>query len=343
MSIKTLNVAILGFGLSGHYLIANYLTLNPKFKLYKVMQASKNTASEIFPSVITVRHIDEIISDKTIDVVVVSTPNETHFEYAKVCLLAGKHVLIEKPMCGTPEECDELMEIAQQNGCMLTVYQNRRFDGDFKTVQDVIRSGTLGKIVNYEARYDRWHPHINPKPWKEVAHVSNGILYDLGAHILDQSLVLFGVPDSYSGTIMTQRANSTIDDAFVILLNYPELSVTLRSSLLVNPDTPRYTIHGYKGSFIKYGVDSQEAMLKAGMMPNDEGFGYEDQSQYGILYHHNEEGVLSEIIPTQPGNYGVIFDNIYDAIVNNKELLIKPSLVKEQIKIMYRLKTSTFG
>ncbi|MBL7813371.1 MAG: Gfo/Idh/MocA family oxidoreductase [Saprospiraceae bacterium] len=336
--MKQLNVGLIGFGLSGRYLIAPYLMVNPLFRLKTVVQQRAATAAEIYPSVNVVKDLNDVLTDKDIDLVIVSSPNETHFDYTRRALLSGKHVLVEKPMASTAAECEILIDLAERQGKVLSVYQNRRFDGDFQTVQNVIKNKLVGDVFNYEARFDRWAPQANPKKWKETPSLITGVLYDLGAHILDQALVLFGSPKSFNGQVMTQRADTTIDDAFDLRLDYGQLKVTLKASLLVREPTPRYMVHGTKGSFVKYGIDPQEDMLKAGMTPDQKGFG-EDTPQYFGTLNTDINGLhVQGKIETLKGDFGLLFQNLYDTIVNGNDLAVKPEQVLEQIKIMETIK-----
>jgi scyllo-inositol 2-dehydrogenase (NADP+) len=336
--MSKLNVGLIGFGLSGRYLISPYLMANPHFNLKKIVQQRAATVSEIYPSVETVKSLDDVLSDKSIDLVIISSPHQTHFDYAQKCLLADKHVLIEKPMVATAEEGEILINLAKKQGRILSVYQNRRFDGDFKTIQKIMKNGFLGDIVNYEARYDRWQPILSPKKWKETPSFMSGILYDLGAHLIDQTLCLFGTPLSYSGRVMTQREHSEIDDAFDLRFDYGKLQVTLKASLLVREPLPRYVIHGTHGSYVKYGVDPQEDMLKAGMTPDMKGFGDENSTQHGTLNTTINGVHFYGKIATETGHYGALFQNLYETIVEGKDLNVKPEQVLEQIRIMEGIK-----
>ena len=338
MQKEKLTVGIIGFGLSGRYLIAPYLMVNPNFQLKTVVQHTQSTASDIYPSVKSEKNFDAMLNDRDIDLVVVSSPNGTHFDYARRALLAGKHVLVEKPMAGTAAEAQILIDFAERQSKVLSVYQNRRFDGDFQTVQKVINSGILGDIIGCELRFDRWAPNPNPKKWKEIASLGTGVLYDLGAHILDQALVLFGVPKSYTGHTMIQRENTTIDDAFELRLDYGKMNVNLRASLLVREPTPRYRINGTRGSFVKYGIDPQEDQLKAGMTPDMKGFGADTPPYYGHLNTDIDGLCVNGRVETMVGNFGLLLQNLYDTIVDGKELFVKPELVLEQIKIMEAVK-----
>ena len=332
-----INVAIIGFGLSGRYLQAPFFENNLHFNLKIILSNSQNPR-EYFPNVKVVKNITEIINDERIDLVSICSPNETHFEYAKLALLAGKHVLVEKPFTASSSEAEELIMLAKKKQKVLTVFQNRRFDSDFITVKKLVESGELGEILNFEIHYNRFKPELNTKKWKENVSPGSGIIYDLGAHIIDQTIALFGVPKKVYGETFTQRENSSIDDAFDIKLDYGKVKVTLRSSLIVREDSPRYIINGTKASFVKYGIDVQEEHLKAGKTPTDIDFGIEPTTQDGTLYFEKDDVPLHKKIPTMPGNWALLFENIYDAIENNAALIIKPEDVIEQIKIIETVK-----
>jgi scyllo-inositol 2-dehydrogenase (NADP+) len=328
-----LNVAIIGFGLSGRFLQAPFFETNPNFNLTTIVSVHQNP-KEYYPNITVVKSIDEVLADATIDLVSICSPNETHFDYTKRALLAGKHVLVEKPFTATCIEAEELISLTKKQHKVLTVFQNRRWDSDFLTIKKLIEENRLGEILNFEIHFNRFKPDLNPKKWKETNTASSGVLYDLGAHIIDQTIVLFGVPKNVWGQTFTQREYSTIDDAFDIRLDYGKLKVTLRSSLMVREDSPRYIIHGSKGSFVKYGMDVQEDHLKAGKTPMDIDFGLEPATQLGTLYTEKNGLSFTEKIETEKGNWAMLFQNVYDAIVQNETLFVNPEEVLEQIKIM---------
>ncbi len=332
-----LNVAIIGFGLSGKSLQAPFFEANPNFNLKTIVSNSQNPQA-IFPNVKVAKSLEEVLADDSIDLVSICSPNATHFEYAKRTLLAEKHVLVEKPFTATMEEAEELIELSKKQGKVLSVFQNRRFDSDFMTVQKVVEGGFLGKIHNFEIHFNRYKPVLNPKKWKETVAPGSGIIYDLGSHIIDQALTLFGVPKNVWGQTFTQREHSEIDDAFDIRLDYGNLKVTLRASLLVREDSPRYIIHGTRGSFIKHGIDVQEDHLKAGILPNQEFFGIEPTSNLGILNTEFNGITFRGTVETMKGNWALLFQNLHDAIVDEKELFIKPEVVLEQIRIIEQVK-----
>jgi predicted dehydrogenase len=332
-----LNVALVGFGLSGRYLQAPFFLTNPDFNLKTIVSGSQNPQA-IYPSVGVARGIDEVLADTEIDLVSIASPSHLHFSQAKQALLAGKHVLVEKPFTATVAEAEELIELSKKQGKVLSIFQNRRFDSDFMTVKKVIENKLLGELVAFEVHFDRHKPILNPKKWKEEVSPANGILYDLGAHIIDQTIVLFGSPMAVSGETYTQREGSSIDDAFDIRLDYGKLKVTLKSSLLVREEGPRYIIHGTKGSFVKYGIDIQEDHLKAGLMPRMEGFGVEPSNKWGILNTEIGGQHFKGHIETEAGNWDLLFQNLHGAIVDGKELYIKPEQVLEQIRVIEMVK-----
>jgi predicted dehydrogenase len=329
-----LTVAIVGFGLSGRYLQAPFFRSNPTlFHLKTILSASQNP-QDTYPNVQVVRTLDEILADAEIDIVSIASPNDTHFDYARRCLLAGKHVLVEKPFTATVAEAKELMALAKSQNKILTVFQNRRFDSDFLTVQKVVKNRLLGELLTFEIHFDRYKPILNPKKWKETTGPSSGILYDLGAHIIDQALLLFGKPMAVSGETFRQRQGSQIDDAFEIRLDYGQLKVTLKSSLLVREEGPRYVLHGSKGSFVKSGIDIQEDQLKMGMLPKDVGFGIEPADKWGLLNTEINGQHFRGHIETEVGNWVALFENIYSAITEGQELLVKPEQILEQLAII---------
>ena len=328
-----LNVAIVGFGLSGKYLQAPFFEANKNYFL-KTILSNHQDPKEFFPEVNVVKNIEEILNDPSIDLVSICSPNTTHYNYVKLVLNAGKHVLVEKPFTSFSTQVIELISLAKLKNKILCVFQNRRFDSDFLTVQKLIKSNKLGEIFNFEIHYNRFKPELNSKKWKEINDEGSGIIYDLGAHIIDQAIVLFGIPKNIWGQSYTQRNNSLIEDAFDIKLDYGKLKVTLRSSLFVHELSPRYIINGSKGSFVKYGLDVQDVNLKAGMQPNENLFGIEPMEQQGKIYSYNGSDIINKSVLTEKGNWALLFQNLYDVIVNDAKLLIKTEDVFEQIKII---------
>ncbi len=333
-----ITVGIVGFGLSGRYLQAPFFLTNPNFTLKTIVSAHQDVTA-VYPSVKTERTFESLLIDDEIDLISVSSPNDTHFDYVQRALIAGKHVLVEKPFTTTAQEAETLIALAKKLGKHLFVFQNRRFDSDFLTVKRVIENKLIGDVLSMDILFNRYKPQPNPKKWKEVAAPSTGILYDLGAHIIDQTISLFGAPQSFTGETFTQRPHSEIDDAFDVRFDYGKIKVTLRSSLMVREETPRYIIQGTKGSFVKYGIDVQEDHLKAGKFPNDTGFGVEPTNQSGILNAEINGLDFRGSVTTMPGSWHILFQNMADVIEHNAKPWLDLSDVVEQIRIMERVKT----
>ena len=332
-----IKVGIVGYGLSGRYLQAPFFHSNPDFDL-KYIVTSQEINTSLFPETKAVKNIDDLIDDEEIDLISLCTPSHSHFEYAQKCLHAGKHVLIEKPVTATLKEAETLFQLAKSKGLHLFVYQNRRFDSDFLTVKKVIDSGILGEILSYEAHFDRYKPLLNPKKWKEVVSPANGILYDLGSHLIDQSVVLFGKPSQISGTVFTQREGSEIDDAFDIFLDFEKIKVTLKSSLMVKNQGPKYSVHGTKGSFIKYGIDVQEEHLVSGKWPLSEGFGKESKDFDGSIVTNISGLEFSGKIETLNGQWGLLFENIANVILKGEEKFFNDNEILTQFEIIEKIK-----
>jgi scyllo-inositol 2-dehydrogenase (NADP+) len=331
-----IKVGIIGYGLSGRYLQAPFFATNPKYQLDAVVTKSFNP-KEQYPNITVYSTANELIQNPDIDLISVCAPSDTHFSLAKNILLAGKHCLVEKPFTATVAEAEELFALAKAQNKVITVFQNRRYDSDFQTVKKIIASGKLGRIHTYDAHFDRYKPVLNPKKWKETVQPANGILYDLGSHILDQAISLFGEPKGFSGEKYTQREGSDIDDAFDLRLNYGDLKVRLSSSLLVKKQGPRYTIHGTQGSFKKYGIDVQEDHSKEGLLPINPNFGLEPENEYGLLVYDANGQEFSERIPTEKGNWMGFFDNLADTINGQAEIEVKANQIISQINILEKV------
>lgn len=334
-----IKVGLVGFGLSGKHLQAPFFLSHPAFSLERIV-TSQELPLPRFADVKRTDSFQELLDDSNLDLISICSPSATHMDFALRALAAGKHVLVEKPAAATPEEVKTMFEAAQQAGKVLSVYQNRRFDSDFLSVQQVIKSGILGEIHSYEAHFDRYKPALNPKGWKEAADPTNGILYDLGAHLVDQALVLFGSPDAYSGKVYVQRANSTVDDAFHLHLNSGKVQVILRSSLLVRDQGPKYIVHGTKGSFTKYGMDVQEDHLVSGRDPYSVGFGQEPKDNYGVLMTETKGLVIKGTVETLPGNWKGFYDALANTILHGEAPVIRPEQIIEQLAILNTIKNA---
>lgn len=331
---KIINTAIIGFGLSGRVFHAPFLHVHPGFQLTKIVERHGNSSTELYPGVEVVKNYQDLLNDKSLDLVVVASPNIFHFEQAKALLEAGKYVVIEKPVTPTSAEADELIKIAEKAGKKIFVFQNRRWDGDFKTVQQVVYNGYLGEILEYEAHFDRFAPGARRSAWRDEPLPAGGVLYDLGSHLIDQALVLFGLPTAVFADIRNQREGSQVDDYFEVNLYYNRLKVTLKASVFVKELGPRYITHGAKGSFVKYGIDPQEELLKEGLMPDSPNWGKEDPDYWGLLNAEMHGQQFYGNIETEPGNYMGFYNNVYEVITKGAEQAVQPEEARNVIRII---------
>ena len=317
--------------MSGKTFHAPFLHVNPGFEFYSVWEREKNLAAALYPSVRVCRTLEELLADPAVELVVVNTPNYTHYDYAKQALQAGKHVIVEKPFTVTEAEGNELIALAAQKGVKLSSYQSRRFDSDYRTVKRIVDSGVLGKIVEAEIHYDRFTPALSPKVHKETPGPGRGLLYDLGSHLIDQALQLFGDPDFVFADLFIIRDNSKVDDYMEVLLFYPGLRVRIKSSYLVREPLPAYSLFGHNGTFLKSRADVQEKHLLAGELPGGADWGLEPESERGLLVADVDGKTVRDRVPTERGNAMDYFDGIYAAIRDNAPL---PVTAEQGVRII---------
>ncbi len=332
--MRPIKTAIASFGLSGQVFHAPFLNDHPGFDLIAIGERSKDLVRHRYPNVVRPHSFEELISIHEVELVVVNTPDVTHYDYCKKALLSDKNVVVEKPFVFTVEEAKELINLAQDRGLLLTVYQNRRFDGDFLTVKQIRDSGNLGRIVEFESDFQRYRNYVVEGTWKERADRHVGMTYNLGSHSLDQALVLFGMPEGLWATIDTLRDGGQVDDYFHIVLLYPRLKVTLRAGYLMREQGPHFTLHGTAGSYMVYGIDPQEEALKGGALPCEEGWGSVPESQWGII--NTDAG--REPYPTIAGDYRRYYDSIYRTLRGGDA----PEVTHEQMINLIRLLEACF-
>jgi predicted dehydrogenase len=285
------------------------------------MERTGNSAQQKYPSIKTAKTFEEVLVDPTVELVIIASPNTTHYPYAKAALLAGKHVVVEKPFTNTLEEALELVALAKTTGKICSVYHNRRYVADFLTMKKILGDGLLGEPREFFAHYDRYRP--DPRTygmWREETLPGSGVFYDLGPHLIDQALVLFGIPKAITADIRKMKSYSKVDDFFDVKLDYENLIVTLHSSMLVREMGPRYMIHGTKGSFIKNGEDPQEELLKAGVLPISKDWGKEEEENFGLLHTEINGDVVKKIYPSLQGSFGFYYDNLFETIRNGAPL-----------------------
>ena len=317
--MQKIKTALLSYGMSGKVFHAPFIDLHPAFEFLGSWERSQKKIQEDYPNTKSFESLESILSDKTIDLVIVNTPIESHFEYAKQVLLAGKHALVEKAFTTTVAEAQELKRLAKEKGVKLAVFQNRRWDSDFKTVKKVLDENLLGDLVEAEIHFDRYNPILSPKIHKETSNAGAGILKDLGPHIIDQALFLFGLPNGVFADIRVTRKNSVVDDYIDLLLIYDDFSVRLKASFFVREPLPSYILHGKKGSFLKPRGDIQEDELKLGKKPNSADWGKEPENLQGFLHTEIEGKIIREKVPTLKGNYTDFFEGLFQSITQNTE------------------------
>jgi len=329
--MQKFKTALLSYGMSGKVFHAPFLAIHPGFELVGSWERSAKKIHIDYPNAISYPSLDSILEDKTIDLVIVNTPIVTHFEYAKKALLAGKHILVEKAFTTTVAEAEELAALAKEKQLKLAVFHNRRWNSDFKTFKKVIDEDLLGEIVEVEFHFDRYSPNLNPKQHKEEATSGAGILKDLGSHLIDQSLYLFGMPKSVFADIRITRAHSLVDDYIDILLYYSDIRVRLKAGFFVREPIPSFIAHGKKGSFLKVRGDVQEDDLKLGKTPNLTNWGTESEDNQGLLHTEIEGKISREKVLTLQGNYYGFFEEFYQSIVCNT---VEPVTAQEGINVM---------
>ncbi|GAB4319162.1 MAG: Gfo/Idh/MocA family oxidoreductase [Bacteroidales bacterium] len=312
-------VALIGFGLSGRCFHAPFLKVHPGFEVKKVMQKTGSDALGFFPDAVLVRSIDEIAKDPDIDLAVITVPNVYHFPYGKALLEGGKNIVMEKPFAPHSGEVKQLAELAAGHRLKIFPYHNRRWDADFLTIRKILSSGMLGRIEYYEAHFDRYAPERQRAFWRDEPLPGSGVLYDLGPHLIDQALVLFGPPEAVKADIRREREGSEVDDYFRLQLRYPDKEVVLRAGMLVVEPGPRYIIHGERGSLIKYGIDPQEEKLRNGALPDEEGWGEEPPELWPLITIDWDDLQFDGRIESVSGNYMAFYDNVYDSLHGKAE------------------------
>ncbi|MGG1575044.1 oxidoreductase [Fictibacillus sp. NRS-1165] len=312
-----MKTGLIGYGFSGATFHAPFLQALEQYEIVKVMSSDPEKVQKDLGNVEVVDELESIMEDPDIELVVITTPNVLHYEMAKKSLQHNKHVIVEKPMVIDPDEAEELIALARENNRMLSVYQNRRWDNDFLTICKLLSEDTLGEIVEYEAHFDRYRPEVRDR-WREKPGKGAGMLYDLGSHLIDQAIFLFGEPEFVTANVFAQRKNSATDDYFHIIMGYENLRVILHSGSIVVDQGPRYKVHGSKGSFIKYGIDGQEDALKAGKVPGSNEWGRDKEEWFGKLTLSREGQQVEEIIETVPGNYAAYYEQVYEHIKEGK-------------------------
>ena len=320
--------------MSGQVFHGPTLKVNNGFKVTHILERTKKISKKLFPEAVIVCEFEQLLSNDEIELVIINTPDSFHYEMAKQALIAGKHVVVEKPLTQKSEEAEELVKLAIEKGVLLTVYQNRRWDGDFRTVQKVLTEKKLGRLIEFESHFDRYRTFIASDTWKEEGDEYSGVLYNLGSHMVDQVYVLFGKPKAVTAHLKIVRTGGAVTDYYDIRMEYENFSALVKCSYLVKNAGPRYTIHGEFGTFHKSGIDPQEETLKAGNLPLGADWGSESTDDWGTIFYEEEGEEIEALVETVNGDYTIFYQNVYDAIRKGAELLVKPEEAVEVLAIL---------
>lgn len=328
--MKRIGVGLVGYGMSGSVFHAPLISCVDRFRIAGVVTSRINQVQRELPDVQIAATPAALFEDPSIALVVIATPTATHFELARAALLAGKHVVVDKPFTATSEEAGILIDVAAERGAILSVFHNRRWDNDYLTVKKFIAEGRAGNLYSYEAHFDRFRPQLKGG-WREQALPGSGILYDLGSHLIDQALQLFGKPDFIQADVARQRKGAQSDDYFHLVFGYGRLRVILHASMVVRELGPRYAVHGDAGSFVKFGIDPQEDDLKAGKRPGDPTWGLDVVENYGVF--RRADGT-AEPVETERGAWERYYEGIADAVLDGAPVPVDPADARDVIGLI---------
>jgi len=330
-----IDVGLIGFGLAGRAFHAQVICRVPGLRLAAILQRSGNEAAQAYPGARVVRTLAELLAIRDLRLVVIATPNDSHYALAHQCLAARRDVLVDKPFTTTLAEAEALVKFANEQGRLLTVYQNRRYDGDFQTALHLVKSGELGRIVSFEANYDRFRPQLKPGAWRERALPGAGIFCDIGPHLIDYALTLFGMPEAVTADIRIAREGAVVDDTFDVAFHYPGgLRADLRSSILAAAPRPHLIVHGTRGAFVKQTVDPQEANLRFGKIPAEGPWGSEPETDWGVLTLSENDGFTQRKVPSLNCDYREFYANLRDALLGRAQLAVTPERALDVMRLL---------
>lgn len=330
-----IDVGLIGFGLAGRAFHAQVISRVPALRLAAILQRHGNEAGDAYPSVRIVRNLDELLAIENLRLIVIATPNDSHYLLAHACLAAGRDVLVDKPFTTTLEEAEALVAFAKKQRRLLTVYQNRRYDGDFQTLLQVVKSGELGRIVSFEVNYDRYRPHLKAGAWRERAQEGAGIFFDIGPHLIDHALTLFGMPEAVTADIRVARQGAVVDDTFDVAFHYRDgLRADLRSSILAAAPRPHLSIRGTLGSFVKQTVDPQELNLRFGRIPAEGPWGAEPEEHWGVVTLAQDGSPIERRIPAVNCDYRDFYANLRDAMLGQASLFVTPEWALDVMRLL---------
>jgi len=325
-----IDVGLIGYGLGGRRFHAPVIAAVPGLRLAAILQRTGDEAAREHPTSKIVRTLEELLAIDSLRLIVICTPNQTHFPMAKQCLQAGRDVVVDKPFTSTLAEAAELYRIAHAHNRLLTVYHNRRFDADFQAIQQLVSAGALGEIVRFENSYDRYRPSPKPHAWREKPGPGSGVLFDLGPHLIDQALTLFGVPEFIAADIRTERPHVLTDDAFDVFFHYPKgFRAHLRATMLCLRPRPRFQLFGSTGAYIKKDFDPLELTLRSGAVPADDAWMLEKEENWGELTTAQPDGQTTQRKVPSVGDWRQFYANFRDAILGKAKLLVTREQVLE--------------
>lgn len=326
-----IRTALLSFGMSGRVFHAPFIDHHPGFELLGAWERSSKRIADSYPSATSYDSLEHLVSDPAVDLVVVNTPTATHYEFARIALERGKHVLVEKAFTTTAAEAMELRDLARSKRLKLAVFQNRRWDSDYLAVRKVVEEGLLGEIVEANFAYSRYVSELSPKAHKEQPGPGAGIVKDLGPHVIDQALLLFGMPDAVFADIGITRRQSQVDDYFDILMLYRDKRIHVKGGYFFLHPLPEYTVFGKKGCFIKRRSDPQEQQLAGGMKPGDPGYGEEPESLAGRLFISGKKSPDAQVVTSPIGSYLEFYEKLHRSIVQD---VAEPVTAEDGVRVM---------
>ncbi|WP_034944215.1 oxidoreductase [Erwinia oleae] len=325
---EKIRVGLVGYGFASKTFHAPLIVGTEGMTLAAVSSSDAGKVHADWPETQVVSDPQALFADPSLQLIVIPTPNDTHFPLAKAALNAGKHVVVDKPFTVTLSQARELDMLAKSKGLLLSVFHNRRWDSDFLTLKALLADGALGEVRYFESHFDRFRPEVRNR-WREQKGAGSGIWYDLGPHVIDQALQLFGSPVAINVDLAELRPGAQTTDYFHAVLTYPQRRVVLHGSMLVAAESARYQVHGTRGSFVKFGLDPQEDALKAGARPPQANWG--EDKRDGVLTLAEGDRIAAQTLPTLPGNYPAYYAGVRDAINGEGS---NPVTAEEAIQVM---------
>ena len=311
------STGICSYGMSGKLFHAPFIEAHPGYELSAIVERHNNDSKERYPHAKLYRSVEELCADNDLKLIIVNTPTHLHFEHAKMVLQAGKNMVIEKPFAINVKDAEEITALAQKNKLFISIYQNRRYDGDFRAVKEVIQNELLGEIREVEIRYDRYRPNFGGKQHKEGNMPGAGNLFDLSPHLVDQAIQLFGFPHAIFADLIKMRDDVAVPDYFELLFYYERLRIRLKASVIARESTYAYVLHGMKGTYLQQRSDMQEQQLLAGVKPSLENWCPAPASPDGLLHTEINGEVIRKETTSAPGNYMGYYDDVYKALTGD--------------------------